>query len=114
MPLARIPLAVLLLVCVASSARGATTTSAEDCYFDVTEDQVSVSAANFVAVEGCYTESPEYESFDRTIYTNDGGAVTNGTTIAILGSEVSALLCSVAHIAHPKSAVLLTKRNYST
>lgn len=63
-------------------------TEIEDCYFDPTEEQVTVVADGYADVEGCYTLS-QYSVLDRKIYTNDGGDVVNGSTIAILGSYVS-------------------------
>lgn len=91
------PLYLLFLLLLVYSAVDGTTSEAEtpDCYFDPTEDQVTVVADGYGAVEGCYTLSEEYSSLDRKIYTNDGGEVINGSTIAILGTYVSVCVCDM-------------------
>lgn len=84
------------LLCVLSLFLGGTTVVAHDsnatrgaCYFDETEKQATVAEG---PAAGCFTESNEYQSSGRNIYTSDGGDVTFGSTYVMLGNHVSALL----------------------
>lgn len=68
-------------------AHDANTTRGE-CYFDETEKQATLPIGPGA---GCYTESNQYKSLDRYIYTSDGGDVTIGSTYVMLGNHVSVL-----------------------
>lgn len=60
-------------------------TAGDDCTVATT---FTIESAVYAAIAGCYSQS-EYTSLGKQVYTNDGGDVVNGTTLAILGSFVS-------------------------
>lgn len=47
------------------------------------EDSVTVVSPSLPGIEGCYFRG-NYTSNDRDVYTNDGGEVENGTTLAFM------------------------------
>lgn len=69
-------------------SHGQSTDDDDDVSVVLCATMVTISG-HYPAVEGCYERSTEYESLGTKIYTNDGGDVVNGSTIAILGSFVS-------------------------
>lgn len=73
-------------------ARLAQAEETDECNIAAGVTVSAISGSLSTVVNGCYNRSNRYKSLGRGIYTNDDGAVQNGSTIAIFGSSVSSVL----------------------